>query len=143
MDRDATYRIKGPEVIAETIDGETIIINLEDGNYYSLNAAGGEVWNLIDGARSLNAIASMLRPPPPRCSSGSRRRGRKVCRTVAERESDPVRISGRRYLRSRDRGSRAATTGRRNSGRRSKSTKTCRTSSAWTPFMMWAKPAGQ
>ena len=38
------YRVHAPKVISETIDGETIIINLESGNYFSLNTSGGDLW---------------------------------------------------------------------------------------------------
>ncbi|HEX5034785.1 MAG TPA: PqqD family protein [bacterium] len=38
------YQVNAPKVISETIDGETIIINLESGNYFSLNASGGTLW---------------------------------------------------------------------------------------------------
>jgi hypothetical protein len=32
----------------EIIDGEAIIVNLENGNYYSLNKTGAEIWNFIE-----------------------------------------------------------------------------------------------
>lgn len=47
MSQENFFRINTPHVISETIDGETIIINLESGNYYSLNKMGGEIWNAI------------------------------------------------------------------------------------------------
>ena len=40
----ARYRLNEPAVVADTIDGETIIMNLEQGDYYSLNPSGGEIW---------------------------------------------------------------------------------------------------
>lgn len=42
------YRINSPKVIHETIDGETVIVNLDSGNYYSLDGVGAEVWALIE-----------------------------------------------------------------------------------------------
>ena len=42
------YRINSPKVIHETIDGETVIVNLDSGNYYSLDGVGVEVWALIE-----------------------------------------------------------------------------------------------
>ncbi len=42
-----TYKINDGKVIHETLDGETIIINLENGNYYSTNASGAIIWDAI------------------------------------------------------------------------------------------------
>ena len=41
------YLINSQKAISETIDKETIIINLETGSYYSMNHAGTEIWNTI------------------------------------------------------------------------------------------------
>jgi hypothetical protein len=32
----------------EIIDGEAIIVNLENGNYYSLNKAGADLWDFVE-----------------------------------------------------------------------------------------------
>jgi len=40
-----TYELNTQKVVSETVDGESIIINLEKGNYYSLNQIGSEIWN--------------------------------------------------------------------------------------------------
>ena len=37
---ETTLEVNEPSVISETIDGETIIINLASGTYYSLKDAG-------------------------------------------------------------------------------------------------------
>jgi len=42
------YRISSPKVIHETIDGETILLNLDNGTYYTLEGVGAEVWSLIE-----------------------------------------------------------------------------------------------
>lgn len=36
-----------PQVVHETIDGETILIHLGTGTYYSLSGVGAEVWELL------------------------------------------------------------------------------------------------
>jgi hypothetical protein len=38
------YRVNAPKVVAEELDGEAIVINLETGHYYSLTDAGATVW---------------------------------------------------------------------------------------------------
>lgn len=45
------YRLNSPTVISETVDGEVIIINLDDGNYHSLRHNAADLWlNLSSGA---------------------------------------------------------------------------------------------
>ena len=47
MDKSVRFRINNPKVIHETIDGETVIVNLDSGNYYSLDAIGADIWEYI------------------------------------------------------------------------------------------------
>lgn len=42
-----TYSINANRAISENLDGETIIINLETGTYYSLNHDGSAVWEAM------------------------------------------------------------------------------------------------
>ncbi len=42
------YRINSAKVIHETIDGETVLVNLDSGNYYSFDGVGVDIWNLIE-----------------------------------------------------------------------------------------------
>jgi len=42
------YRVNSPQVISETVGGETIIVNLASGHYFSLQATAVEVWNGLD-----------------------------------------------------------------------------------------------
>lgn len=55
------YCVNSPKVIHETIDGETVLVNLDSGNYYSFEGVGVDVWNLIetgiDGKGIIEAIA--------------------------------------------------------------------------------------
>ena len=50
------FRINSPHIIHETIDLETVIVNLDTGNYYSLDQIGVEIWNLIEKHISLDEI---------------------------------------------------------------------------------------
>lgn len=43
-----TYKINDGKVISETLDGETIIINLDTGNYYSTNGTAAIIWSQIE-----------------------------------------------------------------------------------------------
>jgi Coenzyme PQQ synthesis protein D (PqqD) len=49
--------ITNPQAIHETIDGETIIINLTTGTYYSLRGAAPTIWNAIcEGASTAGLV---------------------------------------------------------------------------------------
>jgi hypothetical protein len=56
MDSLTQYRINSPKVIHETIDGETVIVNLDSGNYYSLEKVGADIWALIGKGIPLRGI---------------------------------------------------------------------------------------
>ena len=49
-----------PRIIADSIDGEVIMIDLETGSYYSLNGTGAEVWELFEVPRSASHIVDTL-----------------------------------------------------------------------------------
>jgi hypothetical protein len=38
------FRINSPPIVAETLDGEATIVDLENGTYYALNESGTFVW---------------------------------------------------------------------------------------------------
>jgi hypothetical protein len=50
------FRINSSKIVHETIDGEVIIINFENGSYYSLNAAGKDIWNCLEKNFNLSRI---------------------------------------------------------------------------------------
>lgn len=50
------YKINESRVISETLDGETIIINLDTGNYYSTNITAAIIWNQIQSDNSIKEI---------------------------------------------------------------------------------------
>jgi len=45
-------------VIHEVVDGETMLVRLDTGNYYNMNATGGQIWALIERGASKNQIVS-------------------------------------------------------------------------------------
>jgi Coenzyme PQQ synthesis protein D (PqqD) len=58
---DRTFEVNVPTVISETIDGETVIINLASGIYYSVKHVGAAIWAGLEQSASLEAIATMVR----------------------------------------------------------------------------------
>lgn len=56
----AGLAINAPHVVHETIDGETILIHLGTGTYYSLDGTGAEVWELVVAGLSDGELAARL-----------------------------------------------------------------------------------
>src|SRR5207244_13416235 len=54
------FRLDAPNVIAETIEGEAIMINLGTGNYYSVRGSGADVCSMLDGGASSGEIVDAL-----------------------------------------------------------------------------------
>jgi hypothetical protein len=52
--------VNRPGVIHETIDGETIVIHMGSGTYYSLVGASATVWELIEQQATVEEIADAL-----------------------------------------------------------------------------------
>jgi len=49
-----------PQVDREVFDDEVIIINMESGNYFSLNNTGAYVWTLIEAGCAVNDIVGRI-----------------------------------------------------------------------------------
>jgi hypothetical protein len=54
------YRVNSPQVISETVGGETIIVNLASGHYFSLQGTAPEVWSGIERGDAANSIVQEL-----------------------------------------------------------------------------------
>jgi Coenzyme PQQ synthesis protein D (PqqD) len=54
------YRLNSDEIAAETIGGESVILNLSSGDYFSLNGAGGLAWALLVRGHSATEIAPRI-----------------------------------------------------------------------------------
>jgi len=50
----------GDQIVHETIDGETVVINLDSGSYYSLEGSGAELWSRLLGGESPVESAAAL-----------------------------------------------------------------------------------
>ena len=60
MDPLTSYRVGSPNIVSETFDDEVVIVNLDDGNYYSLNNVGVEIWGIIKDGAQADEIASHI-----------------------------------------------------------------------------------
>jgi Coenzyme PQQ synthesis protein D (PqqD) len=54
------YRVSSPRVMHETIEDEVIVIDLKTGSYYSLRAAGAEIWRGVECGLAEDEIAEVL-----------------------------------------------------------------------------------
>jgi len=53
-------KINSPHIVHDSIDGETILINLKNGNYYSFDKLGAVIWELIEKNISLNKLSEIM-----------------------------------------------------------------------------------
>ena len=56
----ARFRVNEPDVVAESIDGEVIIINLNSGAYYSSLGTGGAIWQALAANHSIDETLDLL-----------------------------------------------------------------------------------
>jgi hypothetical protein len=61
MKNNGRLRVNTPKVVHETIEGETVILNLDNGNYYSLSGVGGHIWGFIESGASVNDIIGKVK----------------------------------------------------------------------------------
>lgn len=54
------YRVNGPRIIFENIEGELILVHMEKGTYYSTDAIGAELWALIETGCSAAEMCDVL-----------------------------------------------------------------------------------
>jgi hypothetical protein len=57
---DQRFRLVGPGVVHETVDEETIIVNLDTGSYYDLNASGACIFEGLVLSASVAEIVTEL-----------------------------------------------------------------------------------
>jgi hypothetical protein len=53
----AKFRINTPHVVAETLDGEATIVDLDSGTYYALNESGSLIWDGVIAGTATSQIA--------------------------------------------------------------------------------------
>ena len=52
---DRKYR-RRPDVISADMDGEVVMMDIMSGKYYNLGRTGGEIWSLLEEAKTLDAL---------------------------------------------------------------------------------------
>jgi hypothetical protein len=51
---------RADEIIARPVDDGALLVHLQSGKVWHLNPTGAQVWSLIDGQRTLRAIAQQI-----------------------------------------------------------------------------------
>ncbi|MEO0796761.1 MAG: PqqD family protein [Verrucomicrobiota bacterium] len=54
------YQKQSNDIVTESIDGEVVIININNGSYYSLDGAGAYLWNNLIAGVSLETVVGQL-----------------------------------------------------------------------------------
>ena len=55
-----TILARNPEIIANAIDDEIVMMSIEEGSYFGLNSIGSIIWTELEEAKSIETIISIL-----------------------------------------------------------------------------------
>jgi hypothetical protein len=55
-----SFRSNSPPVVHETVEGETIVVNLDTGSYYDLNHLGGSIFELLNSGMTVGQLADLI-----------------------------------------------------------------------------------
>jgi Coenzyme PQQ synthesis protein D (PqqD) len=47
-------------VIVQQVEGDSVLLDIDSGEYFTLNEVGGRVWELCDGADTVDAIIETI-----------------------------------------------------------------------------------
>ena len=56
----AFYQVNRPDVVMESFGGETVLVQMKSGNYYSLQGSAPLIWDLIDQGSSVEDAGDFL-----------------------------------------------------------------------------------
>lgn len=51
---------RNPEIVHSDMDGETVMMSVNEGNYYGLNGVGSQIWALLEQEMSVAAICTAM-----------------------------------------------------------------------------------
>jgi hypothetical protein len=57
---ETSYRINKSKVVHRIIGGEAVMLNLDNGYYYSLDEIGTKIWKVIDDGKSIESLIEVL-----------------------------------------------------------------------------------
>ncbi len=51
---------RNERIVGSTIDGEVVVMNIQDGQYYGMDDIGSRIWNLLETPRTIDALIGEL-----------------------------------------------------------------------------------
>jgi hypothetical protein len=57
---EATVFGRRERVIVQQVEGQAVLLDIDSGEYFSLNEVGGIVWELCDGSHSLGSMVEAV-----------------------------------------------------------------------------------
>ncbi len=52
--------VRNPELIATDMDGDTVMMNIEHGEYYGISGVGSRVWELLEKPVTIEEIVTII-----------------------------------------------------------------------------------
>jgi len=52
--------VKAKDLVQKEIESKSVLLNLDNGNYYTLNRTGTFIWSLIDGKKRTSEIIEQV-----------------------------------------------------------------------------------
>ncbi|MCW3847397.1 PqqD family peptide modification chaperone [Sphingomonas sp. LB-2] len=52
--------VRSPDIIASEVDGELVLISIQDGKYFGLDPIGSEIWRLLEQPHTPAAVCETL-----------------------------------------------------------------------------------
>lgn len=53
--------VRSSDIIASEVDGELVLISIQDGKYFGLDPVGSEIWRLLEEPHSTTALIETLK----------------------------------------------------------------------------------
>jgi hypothetical protein len=72
VDPSSQYTINAPDVVAEDFDGQTVILNLANGHYFSLRGTAATIWSSLLAGHTPESILASIRAGRPELFEESR-----------------------------------------------------------------------
>jgi len=51
---------RSPEIVYSDMDGETVMMSIEQGSYFGIDAIGSHIWNVLEEEISVEALCARL-----------------------------------------------------------------------------------
>lgn len=91
------YRVNDSQIVAELFDNEAIVMNLNDGVYFTLSGTAAEIWSLIEAGLDAKSMVAWLTArhdvDAPQCRADLSALLEELVRNAVILESDAIQSS--------------------------------------------------